>query len=91
MSFEFRKYDEANETDERKDTPNRIWIPHIDDTYILSIEQLHHYLDTEYPGLKRNPAYTKAIQDAEHHLTLFNNVKDHIHLPRGTLITLARK
>jgi hypothetical protein len=76
---------------DHKETPNRIWIPQIDDTYILNIDQLHLHLNTEYPGLKRNPAYAKALQDAEHHLTLYNEVKDHTHLPRGTLIELARK
>ena len=95
MSIKIREYDEddtkEDADDQSKETLNRIWIPQIDNNYILSIEQLHRHLNTEYPGLKRNPAYTKALQDAEHHLTLYNEVKNHTHLPRGTLIKLARK
>jgi hypothetical protein len=69
----------------------RIWVPRIDGNNIHNSEQLHHYLDTEYPGLKRNPAFSKALQDAEHHLTLFHEVKEHTHLSRGTITELARK
>ena len=76
---------------EYNEIPNRIWVPHTDGTTISSIEQLHHHIDTEYPGLKRNPAYTKCLQDAEHHLTLFHEVKEHTPLPRGTITELARK
>ena len=94
MSFEIHEYDNGDIKEEADDqpneTPNRIWIPQIDNTYILSVEQLHQHLNTEYPGLKRNPAYTKALQDAEHHLILHNEVKDQTQLPRGTLIELAR-
>ena len=75
---------------EPKETENRLWIPRINGTPIQSLEHLHNILDSEYPGLKRNPAYAKALQDAEHHLILYILLKDTTSLPRGTLIQIAR-
>ncbi len=67
----------------RDHAPINFWHPHIGDTPITTIPHLHHILNTEYPGLKRNPQYPQLIREAELHLTFIQLLKGKTHLERG--------
>jgi len=69
----------------------RIWQPQIGGTPITSKTQLHHIINREYPGLKRNPSLPKLLKDAEHHLTLHHKLRGKTRLQRGDLTRLARQ
>ncbi|MFX0168919.1 MAG: LAGLIDADG family homing endonuclease [Candidatus Hodarchaeota archaeon] len=63
--------------------PINLWHPTINTTPIPSIDHLHQILDTDYPGLKRNPQYTEWLTDAETHLQLIQHLQGKTHLQRG--------
>ncbi len=67
----------------RDQAPINYWTPTINTTPITSIPHLHQILQTEYPGLQRNPNYTNWLHDAETHLTLITHLQDQTHLERG--------
>ncbi len=67
----------------RDHAPIHFWTPTINTTPITTIHQLHHLLNTDYPGIKRNPNYKTWLHDAETHLTLITHLKNQTHLQRG--------
>jgi hypothetical protein len=75
----------------RDHTPINVWTPTIHDTPITTIPQLHHILDTDYPGLQRNPNYLIWLHDAETHLTLTHHLKGKTHLQRGDRKRLGKE
>ncbi|MFX1577363.1 MAG: hypothetical protein ACFFCF_09315 [Promethearchaeota archaeon] len=68
-----------------------IWFPKIGKRTISSKESLHKIIETDYPGIKRNPRFLKLIADAENHLILIKKIGDSFKLKRGDISRLARE
>lgn len=67
----------------RDHVPINFLHPQIGETPITSKDHLNHILNTEYPGLQRNPNYKQWVKDAETHLQLIHHLKNKTHLERG--------
>ena len=67
MPFEICEHDSISL---RNETPIQLWEPRIGEVVIETREQLHKIIDTEYPGLRRNPKFADLINDAELHIEL---------------------
>ena len=68
-----------------------IWFPKIGKRTITSKDSLHKIIETDYPGIKRNPHFLNLVTDAENHLILIEKIGDSFKLKRGDITRLARE
>ncbi|MFX1577399.1 MAG: hypothetical protein ACFFCF_09495 [Promethearchaeota archaeon] len=95
MLFETREYnedDEKSSEDEQfsswDEASIRLWKPQVSHHTIKTKQGLHTLIDSEYPGLKRNPKFFELISDAELHLDVIKKFEDKATIQRREIILI---
>lgn len=86
MPFEICEFD-SNYS--RNETPVQLWKPRVGEAVIKTREQLHKLIDSEYPGLIRNPKFADLIKDAELHIELMRVLEGKHSIDRNEIIRIV--
>lgn len=67
-----------------------IWQPQINNLIIVDKKHLYTIINNDYPGVKRHPAFSKLLANAECHLTLFRKFGNQQHINKSDISSFEK-